>query len=185
MDDERALIARMRAGDGEALRTLVLCYHRPLFAFLLRLTDDHALADDLAQETFIRMSMQRGSPPDSVRAWAFTVARNLAYDYFRSAVYKREQATDFETEDCGGSGLDEIAPEQAVIDADQQLAIAAQLQRLPPEQREAVILRFYHDLPLGEIAEVTAAPLGTVKSRLFHALKKLKCEIVVRGFAHE
>lgn len=184
MDNERALIARVRAGDGEALRTLVLCYHRPLFAFLFRLTDDHALADDLAQETFIRMASQRGQPPDSARAWAFTVARNLAYDYFRSAVYRREQATDFETDD-GGTEFDEIAPEQAVIDADQQLAVAVQLQRLPPEQREVVILRFYHDLPLNEIAEVTAVPLGTVKSRLFHALRKLKSEMVMLGFAHE
>jgi RNA polymerase sigma-70 factor, ECF subfamily len=163
----------------------VRCYHRPLFAFLFRLTDDHALADDLTQETFIRMAAQRGRPLNSVRAWAFTVARNLAYDHFRSAVYKREQATDFGESESDSAGIDWTAPEQAVIDADRQIAVAIQLQRLPPEQREVVILRFYHDLPLGEIADVTAAPLGTVKSRLFHALKKLKSELVVRGFAHE
>jgi RNA polymerase sigma-70 factor (ECF subfamily) len=185
VDDERALVARMRDGDGEALRRLVTVYHRPLFAFLYRLTDDHALADDLVQETFIRMTAQRGRPPDSVRSWAFTVARNLAYDYFRSAVYKREQATDFDESEDDNAELDWNTPEQAMIETDQQNAVAVQLQSLPPEQREVVILRFYHDLPLGEIAEVTAAPLGTVKSRLFHALKKLKCEMVVRGFAHE
>lgn len=184
MDEERALVARMRDGEGEALRQLVTAYHRPLFAFLFRLTDDHALADDLVQETFIRMSAQRGHPPDSVRAWAFTVARNLAYDYFRSAVYKREQMTGLEEID-GDAPVDWIAPEQAVIDADRHAAVAAQLQRLPPEQREAVILRFYHELPLSEIADVTAAPLGTVKSRLFHALKKLKSELAVRGFVYE
>lgn len=183
MDDERALVARMRQGDGEALRRLVTAYHRPLFAFLFRLTDDHALADDLVQETFIRMSAQRGYQPERVRAWAFTVARNLAYDYFRSAVHKREQATDFDGVEDDHIGLEWNTPEQIAIETDQQTAVAAQLQRLPPEQREVVILRFYHDLPLGEIAEVTAAPLGTVKSRLFHALKKLKSELVVQGFS--
>ena len=185
MDDERALVARMRQGDAAALQRLVTAYHRPLFAFLFRLTDDSALADDLAQETFIRMIAQRGRPPDSVRSWAFTVARNLAYDYFRSAVYKREQATDFDVSEDDRADNDWNTPEEAMIEADQHVAIADQLQGLPPEQREVVILRFYHDLPLAEIAEVTAAPLGTVKSRLFHALKKLKSEMVVRGFAHE
>lgn len=183
MDDERALVARVRGGDGEALRRLVMAYHRPLFAFLFRLTNDHALADDLAQETFIRITAQRGRPPDNVRAWAFTVARNLAYDHYRSAPYRREQATAFDEGELDWAN--EAAPELVVIEADQQAEVAAHLQKLPPEQREVVILRFYHDLPLSEIAQVTAAPLGTVKSRLFHALRKLKSELEVQGFVYE
>ena len=76
-------------------------------------------------------------------------------------------------------------PEQRLIDADQQGAIAQLLQSLPPDQREVVILRFYHDLSLSAIAEVVDAPLGTVKSRLFHALKKLKFQLIVSGQTDE
>lgn len=181
MDDDNAIYARLRMGDQEALRVLIVRYHRLLFDFLYRLTDDHALADDFAQQTFIRILTYQGQAPSHMRGWLFTIARNLAYDHFRSARFRYEHITDFSSHDDSVPSEPVTTLEQMTIIDDQRQAVAHMLQRLPPEQREVVILRFYHDLSLQEIADVVDAPLGTVKSRLFHALRKLKFHLIEIG----
>ena len=179
MDEDRTLYRQVKMGDQEALRLLIARYHRPLFDFLYRLMDDRSTADDLTQQAFIRLLTFSGDAPDNLRAWLFTIAHNLAYDYFRSAHRRHENSLDF------ADGADLMLPEtadtleQMTIFADDQQTIARLLQSLPPEQREVVILRFYHDLSLQAIADVVNVPLGTVKSRLFHALKKLKLQWIV------
>lgn len=185
MDDDRRLVIRLREGNHEALRELVDRHHRSLFQFLYRLTDNHALADDISQQVFIRLLTYTGDVPDHLRGWLFTIARNLAYDHFRSAKIQREDITDFSN---GAETLitaSALTPEQITIHAEQRQYIAHVLQRLPAEQREVVILRFYHDLSLQAIADVVDAPLGTVKSRLFHGLKKLKGHLIEIGQADE
>lgn len=161
MDDE-ALYRRVRGGDETALAELVARYHSPVYQFLYRYSGDPALADDLAQETFIRLLAYRGEAPTHFRAWIYTVATNLARDQFRSAAYRREQTVDLEDY------------EAQPADPPEGDDMAAALASLTPAHREVVLLRFYHDLKLDEIADITGAPLGTVKSRLFHALKGLK-----------
>lgn len=185
VDDDNAIYARLRTGDQEALRVLVTRYHRLLFDFLYRLTDDHALADDFAQQAFIRILTYQGQAPSHVRGWLFTIARNLAYDHFRSARFRYEHLIDFSDQADFVPSEPAATPEQMTIMDDQRQAIAEMLQRLPPEQREVVILRFYHDLSLREIADVVDAPLGTVKSRLFHALRKLKSHLIEIGQTDE
>lgn len=172
--DDTSLYKRLKTGDETALESLIERYHRPLFAFLYRLTDDHALADDLAQEVFIRLVKYQGAAPANFRAWIFTVARNLAHDHFRSAHYQHEQPAEFADNDYPTEQDIALSPEHHALYTDGRREIAAALQTLPPDQREVVILRFYHDMSLGEIAGIADAPLGTIKSRLFHALKKLK-----------
>jgi RNA polymerase sigma-70 factor (ECF subfamily) len=172
--DDDALYRQVKMGDQDALRVLVARYHRPLFEFLYRLMDDRALADDLAQQTFIRLLTFTGDAPTHLRGWLFTIARNLAYDHFRSAQVRHESSIDADLT----LSDDDFTPEQMTLLADQRQMIAQMLHSLPPEQREVVILRFYHDLSLQAIAEVVNAPLGTVKSRLFHALKKLRVYLI-------
>ena len=182
MDKDSTLYRRIKAGDQEALRLLIDRYHRPLFDFLYRLTDERGLAEDLTQQTIIRVLTFQGDSPMHLQGWLFTIARRLAYDHFRSAQVRRESVVDFADALLPSP---DSTPEQRLIDADQQGAIAQLLQSLPPDQREVVILRFYHDLSLSAIAEVVDAPLGTVKSRLFHALKKLKFQLIVSGQTDE
>lgn len=165
MNDE-ALSRRVMQGDEAALAELVARYHSAIYGYLYRYTGDPALADDLAQETFIRLVTQRTAPPTHFRAWLYTVATNLARDHFRSAAYRREQA--LELDDRARQSAEPPALENADVN------VAAALLKLSPPQREVIVLRFYHDLKLDEIAQITDAPLGTVKSRLFHALKGLK-----------
>jgi RNA polymerase sigma-70 factor, ECF subfamily len=183
--DDQILYGRLKAGDEDALEALIERYHRPLYAFLYRLTDDQALADDLAQEVFIRLVKHQGEPPQYFRAWLFTIARNLAHDHFRSRNYRREQSLDAIGEEQTVDEAWGISPEHHAIYLDGQQEVITALQTLSAEQREVIILRFYHDMALSEIADITNAPLGTVKSRLFHALKRLKRQLVQAVEQHE
>jgi len=176
--DDETLYQQVLKGSEAALVELVNRYHSPLYKFLCRYTGDPALADDLAQEMFTRLLTYRGEPPTRFKSWAYTIASNLARDHFKSARYRYERPTDFN--DDGEILLDDFnfAP-------DEHSEVIAALARLSPEHREVLILRFYHDLKLEEIAEVTSTPLGTVKSRLFHALKGLKGFLALAEVAHE
>jgi RNA polymerase sigma-70 factor (ECF subfamily) len=116
----------------------------------------------------------RGQPPTRFKSWAYTIAINLARDTFKSARYRYEQASDFE----------DIEADEATFTFDERREVIEALAKLTPDHREVVVLRFYHDLKLEEIAEVTGAPLGTVKSRLFHALKQLKGFLAVKDSIH-
>jgi RNA polymerase sigma factor (sigma-70 family) len=165
--DDEGLYMRMRRGDKQACAELVNRYHSAIYKFLVRQLGESTTADDLAQETFVRLITHRGTPPRQVRAWLYTVARNLAADYWRTAHRESDfLPEDVSTESTDGSGID----------------VKAALSALSPEHREVVLLRFYHDLHLDEIATIVGVPLGTVKSRLYYALKQLKGIPVLVGY---
>jgi RNA polymerase sigma-70 factor (ECF subfamily) len=176
--DDETLYGQVLAGDENALGELVRRYHSPLYKFLCRFTGDALLADDLTQETFTRLITYRGETPKRFKPWAYTIASNLARDHFRSAHYRYEHLTDFNDDAEGLSDDFNFAP-------DERSEVVGALAKLSPEHREVLILRFYHDLKLEEIAEVTSMPLGTVKSRLFHALKGLKGFLAFTEVVHE
>ena len=178
MTSDEWLYQRTLQGDTTAFELLVDRYHAPLFRFLYRQTGEYMLAEDLLQETFTRLIAYHGDPPAHFRAWAYTVVSNLTRDYFRSAHFRHE--TDVIDQDDEMSRVERFDPSQTVAVEDMlslnatSEVVAQALQQLTPEQRETVILRFYHSLPLDEIALISSVPLGTVKSRLFHALRRLK-----------
>lgn len=167
MLDDETLYRQVLQGNKGALIELIQRYHAPLYKFLCRFSGDAVLADDLAQETFTRLLTYQGVPPARFKSWAYTVARNLARDHFKSAHYRYERMTDFQEDKEGFS-------DDAGFAADDREAVIQALAKLSPDHREVLILRFYHDLKLEEIADVTRTPVGTVKSRLFHALKQMK-----------
>lgn len=176
MVSDETLYRQVMAGDRGALGALVARYHGPLRQFLARQTGDVMRADDLVQETFTRLLTHQGAPPDRFRPWVYTIAANLARDDFRSAYHRRVQADPFDSDSPStpkGTGPLRPLDEALERDADRRQVLQA-LQRLSQDHRAVVILRYYHDLPLEEIAAITGAPLGTVKSRLFYALKQLK-----------
>lgn len=174
---DETLYRRVLAGDVAALETLVPRYHGPLLGFLFRMTGDRHLAEDLVQETFTRLVTYQGTPPERFRPWAYAIARNLAHDHYRSASRRWHQShTSLTDADDGSIDVPDPDPDalERLVHADQRRIVADALQRLPAHQREAVILRFFHDLTVPEIAEATDVALGTAKSRLFHGLKRLK-----------
>jgi RNA polymerase sigma-70 factor, ECF subfamily len=176
---EAGWIDRLRAGDAAATEALVKDYYGPLRGYFLRMVGGNLPeAEDLVQETFIRVLKYKGCPPFNFKTWIYTIARNLAYDRFRSARYRHEQFG------LNNDWLDEVEENDLSRDMDpvedhvmDHLAFGSvrnMLEKLPANQREMVVMRFYQDLKLEEIAAITGSPLGTVKSRLFHALKRLK-----------
>lgn len=176
---DEELYLRLTRGDEGALEALVHRYHSPLLGYLYRQTADRHLAEDLVQETFTRLVTYQGEPPRRFKAWAFTVAGNLMRDHYRLAYHRREQPDTLE----GGSELPDLgAPvDELLLRDDDRREVVEALQTLPENQREVILLRFYHEMSIEEIAEVTGAPEGTVKSRIYYALRHLKARLGQEG----
>jgi RNA polymerase sigma-70 factor (ECF subfamily) len=173
LSDEN-LLAAVLYGDMDALAMLVERYQRPLTGYLDRLVGpDWSLAQDLAQETFLRVLRQRDERGDRpFRPWLFAIATNLARDHFKSAAVQRAAPLD---DDLQTSLVDKTAgPEERALAEERGAVIAAALNTLNVEYRATLSLRFYNGLSLQEIAEILEIPLGTVKSRLSTGLRRLR-----------
>jgi RNA polymerase sigma-70 factor, ECF subfamily len=177
-ETETANIARgLRERDMELLADLVeRCHHR-LVRYLLYLTGRREYAEDLAQETWIRV-LQRGSQYNGRQRfdpWLFAIARNLAIDYLRKKAKAVQTASLPDDRDeillVSSSGP---SPFEAAARSQDAIRLAGHLQILPPLYREALLLRFQEDLSLAEIAQVLGAPVTTVTSRIYRGLAALR-----------
>jgi RNA polymerase sigma-70 factor (ECF subfamily) len=185
MADDRLLVEqadedlyrRVLQGDEHALEELVRRYHGSILGYVYQQTDDRHLAEDLVQEIFTRLVTYGGEPPRHFRAWALTIAGNLVRDHRRSGYYRQEQAVSFDESIEPARIIDPKDVSERIERADERREVQQALQRLNPEQRQVLVLRFYHDLKLEDIAAAMNTPLGTVKSRLFHALKQMKAHL--------
>jgi RNA polymerase sigma-70 factor, ECF subfamily len=173
---DEQLMAAVMAGDQVALAALVTRHHAPLLGYLYRLVGgDRQLAEDLVQETLLHVLRQRTyQAARPFKPWLYTIATNLARDYFKSAaVRQRLQSGDEEEallhlEDC------EPGPEERALVAEQGSEVRAALAQLREEYRVVLLLRFYQGFSLQEIAETLHIPLGTVKSRLSVGVHRLR-----------
>jgi RNA polymerase sigma-70 factor (ECF subfamily) len=174
---DEALLAGVLAGDQAAFATLVTRYHAALLGYLYRLVDgDRALAEDLVQETLLRVLRQGRCPADfRFKPWLYTIATNLARDHFKSAhVRLRERGGEAE-EDVLRQVADRApGPEARALAAEQGCEVRAALAQLGEEYRVVVVLRLYQDFTVQEIAQTLQIPLGTVKSRLSVGLHRLR-----------
>ncbi len=174
-DLDEELMARVAHGDREALAALVDRYYAPLLGYLYRLVGgDRALAEDLAQETFVRLLRPAGYQPGrACRPWLYAIATNLARDHAKSATVRR-QATPASEDALLALHDRSPGPEEHALRAEDASRIAAAVGALGSDYREVILLRFYHGLSLAEIAEALAIPLGTVKSRLSVGVRRLR-----------
>jgi RNA polymerase sigma-70 factor (ECF subfamily) len=173
---DESLAYRIQQGNLHDLKILVERYHGPLLGYLYRLTGgDRALAEDLVQEAFLRVlrSIHRYQYPRRFKPWLYTIATNLGRDHYKSLAY-RQTVSMSETTLDHMSGHTSGAPEVVVLAQDEAEAVRVVLLSLPEHQREAVILRYYQDLSLAEMAETLGVPVGTVKSRLSLGMKRLR-----------
>lgn len=177
MESEATTIARgLRRRDPELLDRLIEQYQHRLFRYLVYLAGNRELAEDLFQETWIRV-MERGhqyNGRQEFSTWLYAVARNLTIDYLRrknpvslDALIADDDRATFELPDTRPSAWEQVAQRE------QTKNIAAALAALPAEYREAIVLRFHDGLALQEMATVTNAPLSTVKSRVYRGLQSL------------
>jgi len=185
---ETARIARgLRERDMELLANLVERCQQRLVRYLLYLTGRRDYAEDLAQETWVRV-LQRGSQYNGRQRfdpWLFAIARNLAIDYLRKKGKAVQTASLPDDHDeiplVPSSGL---SPFEAAARSEDAIRLAGQLQILPPLYREALLLRFQEDLSLAEIAQVLGAPVTTVTSRIYRGLAALRSAFEAGGDSH-
>lgn len=172
-----AEVARLRRGDLDALGELVARYQHRLYRYLLRLVRQPAEAEDLFQQTWLRVAAQirRYDPRRNFDAWLFTLARNLAIDHLRRVKPDSLDARE-EDEFATPAALRDSAPPaiDTVIARERTFMLATSLSELPVLYREVLSLRFEEEMKLEEIAQVLGAPLSTVKSRLRRGLEGLR-----------
>jgi RNA polymerase sigma-70 factor (ECF subfamily) len=179
MEHEGQAIARgLRRHDPEVLDGLIERYEYRLYRYLACLTGSRETAEDLFQETWLRV-LERGRQYDGesrFEPWLFTIARHLVIDLQRrrqprsaDVLDGREEAELPEPEAQGQPSALEL-----VARREEHEWVNAALRRLPATHREVLLLRFQEDMTLEEIAQVAAAPLSTVKSRLYRGLETMR-----------
>jgi len=172
-----AIAAGLRRHDRDLIEHLIDLYQHRLFRYLLFLTGSRELAQDLFQETWLRV-LERGSQY-SGRArfdtWMFAIARNLMLDQARKrGAVSLDEATDPERERPLEIAGDTPSPFDHFHSQEQAARVGQALLQLHPLYREVLVLRFHEEMSLEEIARISNAPLSTVKSRLYRGMAALK-----------
>lgn len=185
MQSDEELIKEVRKGIQSAMEVLIKRHYKTVFAYIYRYCGDYHASYDLTQETFIKMVRNIDYIEQGARFkhWLLKIALNCCRDYFKSKPFKNGQALS-EWNEAIGDLNDLNRLNNNLFDIfDKKLESASfksAVLKLPSNQRETIILRFYQDLKIKEIAEMTAVGEPTVKSRIKQALSKLK-GIMERG----
>lgn len=164
------LMQRVQEGDSAQLALLFERYHVGLFRYVMSLTRNRPLSEDLVQEVFFRVLKYARSfdPGLSFRVWIYGMARNAYFD----SLHKRRA-------EVISDGLAEVRspdpmPEEVIARKQDALLLEQALQQLPSEKREVLMLSRFHNLRYEEIARITHCEVGTVKVRVYRALKELR-----------
>jgi RNA polymerase sigma-70 factor (ECF subfamily) len=177
MDISEAVL-RSREGDQEAWHQLFDAFYGEVYRAAYLLTRNAALAEEAAQETFVKAFAKLKSlrEPKRFPSWLRTIAARCAIDLLRQEKggYPSADATELAGRAGVEAGTAFQAPERAAEETELRALIRRALAELDPAHRQVIILRFYCDLELGEIAMVMRCPVGTVKSRLHRGLKVLE-----------
>jgi RNA polymerase sigma-70 factor (ECF subfamily) len=174
----------LKRQDAGLLDQLIVRYQHRLLRYLLYLTSNREQAEDLFQEVWMRVLVRGGQFNGKSRfdTWLFTIARNLVIDLRRKRTMSSLEEM-FETagEDDRPMGVeianDGPSPFDQCSSSEDRDRLARALLKMEPLHREVLVLRFYEDLSLEEIAKVTSAPLSTIKSRLYRGLSSMKPKI--------
>ncbi|MGA2489164.1 MAG: sigma-70 family RNA polymerase sigma factor [Anaerolineales bacterium] len=168
---ESGMIEQAQCGDRNAFGELVRYYYPGVMRVVYRLCGDAGLAEDMAQETFLRawINLSSFNPQSSLRNWLYRIAVNAALDVLRR---RPEEAL----EDDAVQRLTDQAtgPEMSLIDKEQVALLQRAMRSLPEAARSVLVLREYGELSYQEIANVLDIPLGTVMSRLNYARNRLR-----------
>ena len=178
-----AVVAQARVGSEAAYRELLTRYERPVFSLIFRMVRDRETAEDLSQETFIKVlnNLDRYSPEFKFSSWLFKIANNLTIDHLRrrrvdtisiegapdAVTAESARATSIAVVSAGESPLEELESKELGS------AIERAIGKLRPEYRACIMLRHVEDKSYEEIAEIVKLPLGTVKTYIHRARHEL------------
>ena len=171
--EDADLIQKARRGNVDAYNLLVSRWEKRVYNYLLRILGNREDALDLTQEVFLKAYQNLRKLEDAARfaPWIFRIAHNEAYSLFR----KRRPESDEEVPERSDRGV--TVGGISVFPIELTLAVASALDRLSPEQREAVVLKIYQGFKFEEMGEILSCPVSTVKSRLYAALDLLKADL--------
>src|SRR5262245_61590631 len=180
---DEALMLRYQQGDRAAFAQLVRRHQGPLFNFALRQVRTGQIAEDIVQESFVRVVQKAADFKHEARftTWVYTITRNLCIDQLRKRALRKHPSLDESRGEEGeGPTLGEqtadprASVEREATGTELKERIARAVDTLPDEQREVFVMREVANLPFKEIAEITGVPENTVKSRMRYALERLQ-----------
>jgi len=177
--EDADLIRQARApsarGAIDAFNLLVSRWEKRVYNYLLRITGNREDALDLTQDVFLKayQNLRKLDDPARFAPWLYRIAHNEAYSLFR----KRRPEVDVAELEPESTDDGITVGGSSVFPLELSLAVAGALERLSPEQREAVVLKIYQGFKFEEMAEILECPVSTVKSRLYAALELLKAQL--------
>jgi RNA polymerase sigma-70 factor (ECF subfamily) len=170
VESDNELLLRIRAGDRLALKTLYGRHHVKIFRFATRLLRSESSAEDVVSEVFVDVwrNATNFEGRSEASTWLLGIARNKAYSMLR----RRKMS---ELDEDAAAEIEDVAdtPETALQKKDKGERLRRCLAQLSAPHREVVDLVYYHDKTIEEVAKIVGAPEGTVKTRMFHARKRL------------
>src|SRR5262245_6502322 len=176
--DER-LVGCVAAGDRLAMEILYARHHVRVYRFVLRLVNEAATAEDVTSDVFLDVWKHAGrfEGRSQVSTWMLSIARHKAISALRRRV---DEPLDNE---IAGEIPDSADGPEAILQKQNESAVLRQgLMQLSPAHRETIDLVYYHEKSVAEVAEIIGAPQNTVKTRMFHARKRLATLLEARGF---
>ena len=189
--EEPQWIERAKAGDAASFGPLISLYQKKVFSFILGLSKDPAVADELTQSTFIKAwkALPRFRAESSFQTWLFQIALNTVRSWGRwqkirlfrnvslSSPRSSEDSDGQKWEDSQRDASVEADPGRLVESAELKEKMQRAMESLAPREKEVFTLRHYQDMPLKEIGEIMGIAEGSVKAHLSHALEKLRNQL--------
>lgn len=187
--DDKELISDFLNGDDKAFELLVQKYLSPLYNFIFQFIRDQHVAEDLVQETFIKVwkHIRRFDQKKSFKTWIFTIAKNTTFDYFKK---KKSIPFSFFVDEEGTDTVeaideDSLLPDEILERGEEILDLEKALEMIPELYRALLILAYREDFSLVEIASILNEPYNTIKSRHQRAIKLLKKAFLDRDASKE
>jgi RNA polymerase sigma-70 factor (ECF subfamily) len=173
---DAALVRDARGGQSEAFNVLVRRWERKIYTFLVYLTGRPEDSFDMCQEVFLSSYRHLGQlkDPEKFPQWLFRIARNTAHSHARGAREGERETSLKDLERFEDSSSMKVGDAGNWKRGDLKILVEKALERLPFEQREAIVLKFYQGFKLTEIAEIQGCPLSTAKTRMYSGFEQMR-----------
>jgi RNA polymerase sigma-70 factor (ECF subfamily) len=181
-EHDAELMLRVREGDAQSFALLLAKHRGPVIHFLYRMIQNQAVAEELAQEVFLRVYRSRASyePAAKFTTWLFRIASHVALNHIRDGKYERNQESlDQETDEGMGKQVASSAPnvEQQMVREARLAEVRRTIELLPAKQRAAVLMHKYQEMEYAQIAVALECSESAVKSLLFRAYETLRAKL--------
>lgn len=183
LEPDAQLMLQVRAGDSTSFEVLLVKHRRPIIGYLTRMTGNHGVAEELAQEVFLRVYRNRDGyePSAKFTTWLYRIATNLALNSIRDGRHEKKNRS-LDEPAAEDTPILEIAEQRASQEetmlAEARLSVVRKaVAQLPEKQRAAVLMHKYQELDYQQIGDALGLSVSAVKSLLFRAYEKLREEL--------